>query len=226
MKQQAAKAAAPVVDNALVEELRSQIRILQQQLESRPSGENGYSAEQVNSEIEKAIKAELEVIRVKHKAEIEKLKAERDDLKKKLKRAQSEKQETITWANETEEKLKSQDHELISLREKLKHKEEMIQQLKETTAKEVVLPEAELRDAIAKAAAKAVAAARGEVVSEPDRPKMEEVFVDPLEEGAGGGIDSTNVKIEDVSISDKELMQAKVDKLKNIMGKLPMKRPV
>lgn len=60
----------------------------------------------------------------------------------------------------------------------------------------------------------------GEVFTDPDRPKMEQVFVDPLEEGAGKGMKAT-INIETV-VKDEEVGD-KVNKLKDLIGKLPNK---
>jgi len=60
----------------------------------------------------------------------------------------------------------------------------------------------------------------GEVFTDPDRPQMEQVFVDPLEEGAGKGMKAT-INIETV-VKDEEVGD-KVNKLKDLLGKLPNK---
>ena len=55
------------------------------------------------------------------------------------------------------------------------------------------------------------------IEEDPDRPKMEEVFVDPLEEDAGKDL-TPYIDIEEDSIEEKEAMKDKVDKLRKIMG--------
>ena len=61
----------------------------------------------------------------------------------------------------------------------------------------------------------------GEIVTDPDRPQMEQAFVDPLEEDAGKGM-KASIKIETV-VKDEEV-GAKVNKLKDLLGsKLPTK---
>lgn len=65
----------------------------------------------------------------------------------------------------------------------------------------------------------------GEIVSsdsDPDRPQMEEVFVDPLEDGAGDGLKSS-IKARELTrdVEDGEI-DSKVNKLKDLLGsKLP-----
>ncbi len=55
-----------------------------------------------------------------------------------------------------------------------------------------------------------------------DRPKMEQQFIDPLEKDSGKGLKS-HIDIADVTTSEKDNMSEKVDKLKNLLGKLPNK---
>ena len=60
------------------------------------------------------------------------------------------------------------------------------------------------------------------VVEEPDRPQMEQKFIDPLDKDAGKGLKS-HIDIIDVSTTDASDMSKKVDKLKGLLGKLPNK---
>jgi chromosome segregation ATPase len=53
---------------------------------------------------------------------------------------------------------------------------------------------------------------------DPDRPQMEQVFVDPLEEDASDGMES-NITIETI-VKDEEV-DGKVDKLRDLLGSLP-----
>ena len=62
----------------------------------------------------------------------------------------------------------------------------------------------------------------GSVEIESDRPKMETVFIDPLEKDAGKDLESFIVK--DISVNERENMFEKVDKLKGMLGKLPSKK--
>jgi uncharacterized small protein (DUF1192 family) len=56
-----------------------------------------------------------------------------------------------------------------------------------------------------------------------DRPQFEEVFIDPAERDADKHLES-HIKVSDVSINTKEEMGDKVNKLKNLLGKLPAKK--
>jgi ribosome recycling factor len=58
---------------------------------------------------------------------------------------------------------------------------------------------------------------------EDDRPKIEQVFIDPLEKDAGKEL-KPFLDVKDISTDEKENMFDKVDKLKDILGKLPVKK--
>ncbi len=67
----------------------------------------------------------------------------------------------------------------------------------------------------------AVAASKGgEIELDPDRPKMENVFIDPLSKDAGKDLES-HVDIKDSSPKEKVNVDEQVDKLKGLLGKLP-----
>ena len=62
-----------------------------------------------------------------------------------------------------------------------------------------------------------------EISTDPDRPKMENIFVDPLDKDSGDNLESF-IKVEDISKKEKEDISNKVNKLKNLIGgKLPSK---
>jgi len=56
------------------------------------------------------------------------------------------------------------------------------------------------------------------IVTDPDRPQMEQVFVDPLEEDAGKDLES-HINIEDITPEDPDEVGEKVDKLRDLLGK-------
>jgi rRNA-processing protein FCF1 len=194
MKQKMQQAA--VVDSsALIEELRHQITTLQNKLDSAPQG--GYTAEQVNDEIEKAIKAETA------------------DLKAKVKIAESEVKGLNQELNNTVKAYES----------RLKEKDDLIKELKERkpeTDNNVTTLLAEATKKIEDMSRQIQFHQTGEVI-DADRPQMETVFVDPIEKESKVET-HFGVEIEDVSITKKEEMNDKVGKLKNLLGKLPSKR--
>jgi len=60
----------------------------------------------------------------------------------------------------------------------------------------------------------------GDEFIDPKRPQMEQVFVDPLEDNAAEGM-KASIQIE--TITKEEEVGGKVDKLRNLLGKLPTK---
>jgi len=59
-----------------------------------------------------------------------------------------------------------------------------------------------------------------EIVTDPDRPQMEQLFVDPLDKDSGKGM-KPSISIETVTNDDG--VNDKVDKLRGLLGKLPKK---
>ncbi|RKZ10833.1 hypothetical protein DRQ25_01625 [Candidatus Fermentibacteria bacterium] len=61
------------------------------------------------------------------------------------------------------------------------------------------------------------------VVEDPDRPKMEKAYIDPLESDAGAAMEP-HITVEDVKTTDKINVNDKVAKLKGLMGTLPTRK--
>jgi hypothetical protein len=197
-----AAAASGNLDPSLVDVLREQISSLQAQLEEKniqPS-KGFYTEDQVNDEIIKAIKAETSDLQ----AELKVLKSKNKDLNDTIKALQ-----------------KNHEKEIINLKELIKDKDILIKDLKDN--KNSGISEDKLAELISNAT-KNITISSNNVIDnqEPDRPKMETTFIDP----------TTNEEkevekyfdIEDISISKKEDMHSKVNKLKNLLGKMPSKK--
>lgn len=213
------------VDHDLVNELRAQVKVLQDQLKGRPASEGGWTHDQVNSEIEKAIKAEIKVVRKDYEKQISDLTESVDMLEKERDKLASDNKKLKKENSAQKEKLDKNKLEAESLRDKLKNKEELIQQLKESKSSEAVLTEEHIRSILEKATADLKLSA-SELPASSDRPQMEEVFIDPLENNADSKVDVSNLKVETDSDKSKEEMQAKVNKLKGMLGKkFPAPRP-
>jgi phage host-nuclease inhibitor protein Gam len=60
-------------------------------------------------------------------------------------------------------------------------------------------------------------------LDDPDRPQMEQVFVDPLEENSGEGLKS-NIRTKELISNDESDVGDKVNKLKNLLGSLPTRK--
>ncbi len=196
-KQQAINNAGGV-DLSLVEELKKQIIHLQEQLEKKSPTEGLYTSDQVNEEIIKAIK--VETVNLKSKNEM--LENKILDLKK------------------------NHEKEISSLKEIIKNKEEVIQQLKDNKSS-AGISESKLVELLGEATKRIEEMSmnhQGLSKSDidPNRPKMETIFVDPIEKTAPEI--EKHFEVEDVATDKKEQMFDKVNKLKNLMGKLPVKR--
>jgi len=240
----------PEVDPGVVEALRKTINDLQAQLKEKPV-EGSYTAEQVNDEIIKAVTAETAALKEKHAGELKDLEIKNinldndvNNLKKELaeikasvedKVASAEKEgqatasavkekydKTLERKNEQIKALKEENETKIrALEDKVKMKEDLIDQLKSSGGSS--LSEEKLM-AMLEEKLRGMALAQGaeDAVIDPDRPQMEAVFIDPLEE-KDDDVES-HIKVEeDVSITKKEEMSDKVSKLKNLLGSLPSK---
>ena len=178
-------------NSGLIDELRNQIAELKRQISDAPKG--GYTVDQVNEEIEKAIKAELSEIRAKLEIKEHNIRG----LNKEIARLESE----LVEKNKTIKELRNQ---------------------KPVTDNNVTALLAEATKKIEALSTQVLNSTGQEAIIDPDRPQMEAVFVDPIER------DSKVEKHFDVEKEDKtnkkEEMAGKVDKLKNLLGKLPSKR--
>ena len=176
----------------LIAELRNQISSLQTRLDSTSAG--GFTADQVNEEIEKALKVETSDLKAKYEIEVNKVKG----LAKELNSIRESHEKELAAKDEIIDQLKSfpvADNNVTALlAEATKKIEDMARQIQFSTTGEVV---------------------------DPDRPQMETVFVDPIENESK--IES-HFEVEDISVDEKEQIESKVNKLKNLMGALPLRR--
>ena len=172
-----------------------------------------FSPEQVDEEIRKAVEAAVseaalsfkgqtknadmaELVR-EYKKQIVELQRGNDNLTK----LHSTMAKENTDLKENIKQLESESVDVVELQKQiavleaqLKSKDDLIDTLKSRPA---IMPE-------------------GPVEPDPDRPQMEQVFVDPLEENAGEGLKS-NINIE--TITKEEDLNGKVDKLRDLLGK-------
>lgn len=196
------------VDNtSIVAELKSQIGLLRDELHTRPV-QKGYSAEEFDAELVKATEQIIDGVENKSKAKVAKLKKiitdyeqtmaglsnELTTVRSKLQFKEKEVVKLIDKIRKYESKIEILDNKLISAEEIIKTKDDSISTLKTT----------------------------GLVVesTDPDRPQMEEAFVDPLEKGFDQSLE-LHIKIKE-DIQGDTKVDAKVDKLKSLLGKLPV----
>jgi len=217
-----------VAGSELVDTLINQIADLKLEVKKLEQGgasatpSNLYTAEQMDEEIRKAVSQtmveatislkknaadpNLEAVIKTYKEQIVELQRSNDDFTRMHKAMVAENSELkgkMGILMEDTVEIAELRKQIVILEQSLIGKEELIETLK-------------TRPAII----------NGEVVSfepeDPDRPKMEEVFVDPLEDNAGEGLKSS-IKARELTrdVEDGE-MDSKVNKLKDLLGsKLP-----
>lgn len=215
-----------------------------------------YTSDQVNEEIGKAISAETSKLRLDFERQLNDLKVEKITLSNELDKYKnacvSLKEDLRVATSAADERADRINNELkAKYDDLLEQRDNRIKALQEQHTSEVVtlkeriasqeriiatgtgsvggISEAKLVSLLAEATgkieelAKRVSYAEGQEV-ESDRPKMETTFVDPLESSANDL--EYKIVVDDVSFSRKEAMADKVNKLKGLMGSLPVKRPV
>ncbi len=182
----------------LISTLREQILELTAQLEKRgatldPGTRNVdfFSGEQVDEEIRKAVSEAVGEVSIKYQKRQEELKIEVADLIK----------------------------EISGLKMALSSKEELIKELRESKQ----IDSGEIARIVAMHVNKAVGS---QVVVDSidedyeNRPKMEPIFVDPVESDAGDYLDDAQLKSE-VHSGGGEIIADKVSRLKDLLGGLP-----
>jgi hypothetical protein len=189
---------------SVILELTKNVQELQEKLDKSVSVQSGFSEEQLNDEIEKAIKEE-------HSLANARFNAEKEVLQNKI----------IALEKEISSLKESKDNEILSLKEIIKNKNDIIEQIKSTNNNLSTVSEEKIANMLTEATKKieSVALASMHLSGNTnqiavDRPKMEAVFVDPIEKEVEVE-KHFEVDVEDVSITKKEDMAGKVDKLKD-----------
>ena len=202
------------------DQLAKKIEELSQALKSKPVVPDGYmSPDQVDSEIRKAVEEavkettlamkkisqvsaqSVEPTLQKYKVQIVELQKTNDDLTKlhsEITKQNSELKSKISELESKDKEIKELEIKLAVLEQNIKGKDEMIVVLKSRTGD-------------------------GASVEDPTRPKMDSVFIDPLGADSGKGLKSF-IQTDDVTREEKEEMKSKVNKLKGLLGKLPVRR--
>lgn len=181
-------------DAALIEDLKEQIAFLKEQLEKKPEVVSGtYTPEQVDEEIVKAVKSETAELRAKNEI----------------------------LSNKNKELLSVHEKEISSLKAIIKNKEEMIQQLRENSNNG--MDENKLTSLLAEATKKiediaATSQGLSKVDMDADRPKMETVFVDPIESEKDVEAHITTEKVKEESTDKKQILDDKAAQLQRLLG--------
>ena len=219
---QARAAGGGGVDTEMVQFLTNQITELRAEILAMKSRSGDapplgfFSPEQVDEEIRKAVEAAISEAAIsfkgqtknadlaplvqEYKSQILELQRGNDNLTKlhaTIAKENTTLKENIAKVESGLEDVGELNKQIAVLEQELKGKEELVETLKS-------------RPAIM----------NGEVIIDPERPQMEQVFVDPLEEDAGEGMKSS-IKIETIIKEDE--VESKVDKLRDLLGQLPKK---
>lgn len=216
----------------IIEALKEQISNLQDQLNA--SQTTGFSPEQVDDEIRKSTSEAITETKIHYEGLIKKAREKEvattnklnNTVKANIKRLDKEVEKHKEVYDKKKYDLEKEYNNAISqLEDKLKLtedriviKDELIETLREEkdyTIKNLIEEQTKKMEELTRS----MSYNQENVEEYIDRPKMEDVFIDPLEEGAGKDL-TPYIDIEDESIKEKEDIADKVDKLRGLVGDL------
>jgi chromosome segregation ATPase len=211
----------PTPDIETVDSLKKQIEEIKEISKRLPKQENYFSPEEVDEEIRKAVEnavkettislkrssqgnnQEIELALQKYKSQIVELQKSNDDfirIHKTIIEENKELKDKIEKLKQNENIINELKTQIAVLEQTVSGKEELIVSLK--TRPMAVIEE----------------------IEDPKRPKMDKIFIDPIENGAGEKL-KANIRIEQtLPVSEREEVEDKVGRLKSLMGKLPTKK--
>ena len=200
----------------LVSLLRSEIERLTKILADRTLDSNtitGYTDEQVNEEIVKAVTSETARLKLEYERVVKDIQMGQVHIENENKRLIDEKQHLSNTIESLKSELLNRDTTIDSLKKDF--------QTSQDNKLTILLSEAtkkieEMSSSISNLQTSEQAYAKSST-----RPQMETVFVDPIDKESKV---EKHFEIEDVTISQKEEMGSKVSKLKSLLGKLPDRR--
>jgi len=211
----------------IIQELRKELDALK----AKPVDASLFTGEQVDGEIRKAVAEAINDIKKHYEGEVSRLEGSNKKLIESVEALNKEKDHLINKHYSFEKDVKEIKEEKVelekakqALEERILAKDEIIEVLKRDTSgggdSQALYKIIEDQGKRIEELTIAVRSG-GEVLIEddPNRPQMEDTFVDPLEEDAGNELESF-IDVEDVSLDEKEDMQEKVNKLKEIMGRM------
>lgn len=207
------KAALKAQESETVRILKEQVKELMGIVAESKKSSNlvpkGYSADEVDKEINKAV--ELAVIETEKKS-----KETIADLEEELKYVKAEFKKYRN--NYNADRIKELENNVTSLKVKLEAKEEIIESLKSATGSTNIT---ELMESLKnKVDAIANSTFEGEeFVDDPDRPKIETKFVDPLDAASESTLEPHVVIDEEKGVDNGGNINHKINKLKDILGK-------
>jgi DNA repair exonuclease SbcCD ATPase subunit len=235
IKLQTQPAAQPTTNQEEMLKLREEIVSLKERLAARPDAPVGtYTAEDLDQAVNDAL------------PEINQLKEANETLQKTVQAKERQYEEIVKKLGERDQGISALQADLANEKQKNASKDKAHEELsKELTAannavvvaeakietltekieslKEVIKTKDDVIETLKKAAPVIVYGDGPAVVEDPDRPKMDEVFIDPLESDAGSKLES-HINVEDTKTSQKVNVADKVNKLKGLMGSLPPRK--
>lgn len=177
------------VYEGLIEDLREEIDDLKKKLRNSLSKKTEmFTAEQVDNDINEVLEKTIKELTAKHES--------------RLGQQEASFKESIIVKDDLIADLKNQNKLLV----------ENMCKVKESGGSEII---DKLTVLLKEAAERAVL--NQDTVLEPSRPKMKKVVIDPLESGMGEGLKS-NISIKNISIPQKESVESKVSKLRELLG--------
>lgn len=215
-------------NNALVLELRDQLNDLKKHFKSEAGG---LSPEKIDAEIRKEVKKAIDDTKKYYKHLLKDAENSKKSLKEKIEKLESKLKDVsvkekevfdVNLSNTKKELEEKYNNKISSLEDRLKLTEDKLEE-KENKLESL----AEEKDNIIKkmfedytkkleVLTEAVSLEKTGV-DDPNRPGMEDVFIDPLEKDSGDGFES-HISYKDTKTGKKEKIDKKVNKLKDLMG--------
>jgi hypothetical protein len=235
----------PGDQSELVAELRKVIENLRKELDRKPRVEGAFSAEEVDEEIRKAVAQTVKEVKAASKKTINDLRKNNEILNNKLTNSEEREKkllkeiENVNKAHkkEIEDVVKNEAEKYTRVIEQvdegykktIEHLEKSIKMLEDRHESEKefldLLESGSIysKDADINAKLDMLMEKVGvtDVDTDPERPRLEKIFIDPLDEKAGQGLESHIIVDEDIRSDKDEKMDDKVDKLKRLMKGLP-----
>lgn len=219
---------------AVIHILKEQLREATVLLRDKPvEAQGGFTQEELEEEVRKSIDAVKKDTDKKYKDEIKESKKKIKKLEKEVEGSVSLSDGNIFTQEEMEREAKAYGKALLKgalEKQTVFYEAKMVKLKKEKTKleidnngyKEALKVKDEMIEVLKQKQQVVHVSENGFIETDPDRPKIEDVFIDPLEKTSGDGFEK-HIVVDDVPTEQKEKITNKVDKLKSLMGKLPVR---
>jgi hypothetical protein len=213
---------------AVIRALKEQLKEATMLLRDKPvEAQDGFTQEELEEEVRKSIEAVKKDTEDKYKDQLK-------ELKKEVKGSVSLSDGNFFTQEEVEREAKAYGKALLkgALEKQTAFYEDKLIKLKEEKTKleidnkgykEVLKVKDEMIEVLKQKQQVVHVSEDGFIETDPNRPKIEDVYIDPLEKTSGDGFEK-HITVDDVPTEEKEKITDKVDKLKNLMGKLPKRK--